>query len=490
MSRREPDGEAPRSTFRARLTIRMTLLSLGVLGATSLAIYVGIRETLLSNLDDVLLTIARTEVASAVDEPGDKIHLHEVGPASLALPTGSGYEKIAQIKDEHHEVSVETANLHGGPPLETDPDKEDLAISGQASFGNLRRGTAAFRGIYYPLPHANGLRHFAVVAISTKPVRRTLDLLFAALATALVLGGAAASLGANRLAQRLTQPLERIAEAARSVGEPNLSARITDVSPDVEFRQVVGILNNMLARLEAAFVSERRFVADASHELRSPLANLRGTIEVALRRPRTPEEYREMLATSLVEVERLSRLVNDLLTLSRVDAGQLALDLARCDLASLTRNAIRAHAASADERGVRFRLDAPEALPVLGDADRLRQVIDNLLDNSLRYAPAGSTVVTRARHSGGEVSLDVVDQGPGLSPEDQAHVFDRFYRADSSRARHSGGLGLGLSISRAIVEAHHGRLTVQSQPGAGSTFSMILPVAAEATLSSTEKRRA
>ena len=167
-----------------------------------------------------------------------------------------------------------------------------------------------------------------------------------------------------------------------------MQARIPDVSPDVELREVTRVLNDMLSRLEGAFSAQRRFVADASHELRSPLANLRGTVEVALRRQREPDEYREALTVALGEAERLSRLVDELLMLSRVDTKQFVVEVSPCDLSEIARNAVTAAAALQEDRGVQLRLDA-ETVPVVADAHRVRQVVDNLIDNALRYAPAG-----------------------------------------------------------------------------------------------------
>ena len=469
---RRPGG----STFRARLTLGMTLLSLVVLATASTAIYLWARQALRATFDSVLFTVAQIEVASAVDEPGGPVHPHE----SLPVPppgSGPGYERVVRIRSEDGTIDLHTINLERGPRLETDPALEARAFAGEVSFGDTRRGRAIYRGVYYPFRDPEGHKLVAVVAIPKGPLERTLWSLLGALGASLVVGGLGAAWGANHLARRLTRPLERIAEGARAVGETSLSARIPEVSPDEELRQVTAILNEMLGRLEAAFQTERRFLADASHELRSPLSNVRGTIEVALRRPRSEHEYRETLAASLAEIERLSRLVNSLLTLSRADAGQLPFTFAPCQLAAIAEDAVKAHASRAAERDVRLDLAAPEPLDVLADADRLREVIDNLIDNALRYSPPGSAVVVSVRREGDRARLSVQDSGPGLSPDEQTHVFDRFYRADRSRARHSGGTGLGLSIAKAIVGAHRGTLSVLSAPGRGCTFLVDLPVA-------------
>lgn len=466
------------STFRARLTLAMTLLSLVVLASASTAIYLWAREALRATFDSALFTVAQIEVASAVDEPGGSVHPHESLPVPLPPHVGRGYEKAVRIRSEDGRVDLYTSNLARGPALETDPALEARAFEGEVSFGDARRGSAIYRCVYYPFRDPQGRKFVAAVAIPKGSLERRLWSLLGALATCLAVGGVGAAWGSNRLARRLTRPLERIADGARAVSGASLSARIPEVSSDEELREVTGILNEMLGRLEAAFENERRFLADASHELRSPLANVRGTIEVALRRPRSGEEYRETLAASLDEIERLSRLVNALLTLSRADAGQLPYAYAPCRLAAVAEGAVKAHASRAAERGVRLELAAAEPFELLADADRLREVIDNLVDNALRYAPPDSAIVVSVRREGDRARLSVQDSGPGLSLDEQVHVFDRFYRADRSRSRHSGGTGLGLSIAKAIVDAHRGRLSVQSAPGHGCTFLVDLPIEA------------
>ena len=464
------------STFRRRLTTTMTVLSLAVLVALSSVVYLGVRKALLTSLDDTLLAIARAEVASAVDEPGGTVHVHDEGPENLTLPVGSGYEKFAQIVDETGRVIAETGNLRTGPRLAVDAAREVRAAAGGVSFADLRRGADEYRAIYYPfsVPGDTSRRLIAVVAVPMQPLRRSLALLLGVLLFALAMGGGGAAWGASRLARRLTRPLEEIAAAAHSVGRRGLSGRIPAVSEDAELRAVTDVLNDMLARLQEAFVAQQRFVGDASHELRSPLSNLRGALEVALRRPRSAAEYRETLEISLREVERLARLVDDLLLLERADAGQVIRQSSRCDLSSVAADAVTAHAPRAAEKHLQLTIDTPEATVVRGDPDRLRRVVDNLLDNALRYAPAGSSLSVSVRRDDREARLAVRDEGPGLSPEAQAHVFDRFYRADESRARESGGLGLGLAIAKAIVDAHHGRLSVESRLGHGATFTMRL----------------
>ena len=271
------------------------------------------RQALRVNLDDALRSIAAAEIASAADEPGGKIHVHSNDATSLSLTSQAGYEKFAQIENSRDRVIARTPNLERGPKLSRDAAAEKRARGGQITFADIHLGDEPLRCVYYPFRAPDGEHLLAIVSIPQRPMHKALQSLLAALGISLLLGGVAASLGAGALARSLTRPLEQMAAAARGIGESSLDARILIVAQDAEIQDVTQVLNEMLARLEAAFAaqhaliaSQRRFVADASHELRSPLSNLRGTVEVALRRPRTPEDYRETLQVSLTEVERLS----------------------------------------------------------------------------------------------------------------------------------------------------------------------------------------
>lgn len=475
-----------RTTLRSRLMLATTLLSLGVLLMTGTVVYLGAQQVLRVNLDDALRSIADTEIASASDGPGGRIHVHEDDETSLTLSSQTGYEKFAQIENSRDRVIARTPNLMQGTPLTGNPRSEARARRGRVVFADAWLGDELLRCIYYPFKAPDGRPLLAIIGIPQRPMQRSLQSLLGTLLFSLLIGGGAAAMGANYLARRLTQPLQEMAAAARAVGASSLHARIPAISPDAEIQDVTTVLNEMLARLEAAFAAQqslmagqRRFVADASHELRSPLSNLRGTVEVALRRPRSVEDYRDTLAVSLTEIERLSRIVAGLLTLSRADAGQFARSFEPCDLAAIAAQAVAAHAARAAEAGVHLSLAGPENLCVTGDGDRLREVVDNLLDNALRYAPPQTSVTITMRQDGENCCLTVEDAGAGLDEAEQTRIFDRFYRADASRARQSGGLGLGLAIVKAIVEGHRGEVSAQNRPEGGAVFTVRLPATSE-----------
>jgi heavy metal sensor kinase len=460
------------ATFRGRLTATMSALSIGVLALASVLIYAGLRWALVRNLDQAILALARTEIASAFDEPGGLVHTHDQAPSAVDLANDPSYDKVTEIFDADGQLVDRTSNLASGARLELDPALVARALAGAAVFADARRGGLRYRALYHPFDDAEERRYAIVVAVSRRPLELTLDATAGALLIALLAAGALAALAASRVSRRLTRPLDRIAAAAREVGETNLAARIPDVSRDGELRALVALLNDMLARIEAAFMTQRRFVADASHELRSPLANLRGTIEVALRHPRAASDYQETLGVTLTELERLARLVQGLLTLSRAGAGRLALERHPVDLAEVAERAIGVHARRAAAFGVKLQLDARAPVTVQGDADRLREVVDNLLDNALRVAPKGSRIRVGVRHEDGGSVLEVEDTGPGLTREEQAHVFEPFARGT---APGGNGAGLGLAIARAVAEAHGGHLGVRSTPGSGATFRLELP---------------
>lgn len=464
-------------TLRGRVALWMSAFAVVVLTGASVAIFLGGRYVLRVTLDETLLAMARTEVASAIDRPNGEVHVHDERWVPIALPSADGYEKYALIADASRQIVARTTNIADGPPLRTEARRELQALRGRASFGFAWRDAEQLRAVYYPLRDTAGDRLVAVIAVPMRPMRIALEVLLGVLLASLAVAAVGAAWGASRLAARLTQPLEEIAAAAQRIGDDMSEARIPYTSPDAELRTLTGVLNATLARLQAALESERRLIADASHELRTPLTNLRGTVEVALRRPRDAADYERTLQDCRAEIERLCRLVEELLVLSRADAGQLSIGAAPCDLGTVARAATRAYATRAGEAGIELRLEACSAA-VSGDADRLRGIIDNLLDNALRYAPPGSAIDVAVRCEGRDGVLSVRDRGPGLTEEQQAHVFDRFYRADPARQRASGGAGLGLAIAKVVAEAHGGRLAVSSAPGEGATFSLRLPLIA------------
>jgi two-component system OmpR family sensor kinase len=469
-------------TFRRRLTWSMALLCVGCLLGAEALVFIGTWQALRSNLDNALMSIAHAESASMTDRPDGAVHIHNAGTLASDAENGPGYEHFVQIKDTDLRVLAQTSNVTIRTDFPQDAVLERRALSGQSFFADIYNASDRYRAVYYPIDTSAQGRVVVVVAVATKPLVRSLETLLVTLVGSLIIGSAAAVWGASRLSGYLTRPLERVAGAARSIDESNLGARIPEVSADRELRELSDILNDMLGRLETAFhlqqrmvELQKRFMADASHEVRTPLANMRGTVEVTLRRPRPAEEYRKALETLLPEILRLSSLVSDLLTLSRVEGGHLAESFTLCNLAEIAHVVTASFSTRAAAKKVALRVEVHEPVFVWGSRGQLQQVVTNLLDNAIRHTPAESEVVVAVRQVSRGAELSVCDAGSGLSPEDRDRIFDRFYRVDGARTREAGGVGLGLAIVKAIIEAHGGEVRVVSEPGSGATFSVYLP---------------
>jgi len=278
------------------------------------------------------------------------------------------------------------------------------------------------------------------------------------------------------LSQRLTRPLQLLTQAAGRLAAGDLSHRVKIGGRD-EVSELAQAFNNMAENLSRNETLRRNLVADVSHELRTPLTVLQGNLE-ALRDgvlPATPE----MLTSLHEEVTRLTGLVSDLQELSLAEAGQLTLNRVAVRPGEVVRRVAGSVSLQAAARGITITVDeAPALPPVYADDHRLTQILYNLVHNAIRYTPAQGRVILSARPSPEGVLFQVQDTGPGIAPDDLPYVFERFYRADKSRARSSGGAGLGLAIARQLTEAHGGRIWAESQPGAGTTVSVVIPLAA------------
>jgi heavy metal sensor kinase len=270
------------------------------------------------------------------------------------------------------------------------------------------------------------------------------------------------------------RPVETISAAASRISLGNLSQRINVADTDSELGRLAGVLNSTFARLEAAFAQQKHFTADASHELRTPIAVLISEAQTTLARPRTADEYRETVQVCLDTAEQMKRLTQSLLELARYDAGQEPIARGAVDLAERARAAVELVTPLARARGLRLHCELAPA-PALGDAERLDQVLTNLLTNAMDYNKDEGEVRVTTHIEPGAAVLTVADTGQGIAAEDLPQVFARFWRADKSRARARGHSGLGLAIAKAIVDAHGGSIGVASELGVGTTFTVRLP---------------
>jgi two-component system, OmpR family, sensor kinase len=392
---------------------------------------------------------------------GDLIVRRTIRPEGSAAPALPG-----PVAPGYSTVTVEGAG-----------DYRVLSLAGDA----VRRGPGPPRG-RAGADQADDVRaESLVIGFPLSDVEATLDRLLAIeLAVgAVTLGGLA--LLALWLVRVGLRPLERIGETADAIAAGDLSQRVADDDPRTEVGRLGRTLNAMLGRIEESFAERRaseerlrRFVADASHELQTPLTSVRGYAEL-FRRGAADDPADLATAMSRIEAEaaRMGALVDDLLLLARLDQGR-PLDIAPVDLSAIAADLAADARVVEPARPIAVVADAP--VVVDGDDLRLRQVVGNLLANARAHTPAGAPVVVSTRVRDGEGVLEVRDRGPGLAPEHAARAFERFFRADPSRARASGGSGLGLSIVAAIAAAHGGRAEVESEPGEGAIFRIALPL--------------
>ena len=326
-------------------------------------------------------------------------------------------------------------------------------------------------------------------------MQRFAEALFLVIPIALVIACA----GGYFLARKSLAPVVAMSEKAARMGAQNLHERLPVLNPRDELGYLASTFNDLLERLTRSLEQQRRFMADASHELRSPVSIIRGEAEVALSQARTPEEYRGSLAIALDEARRLSQIVDDLFTLARADAGQYPLRPRDFYLEELAVECVRAARSMAAARGITLSYEPDGEMPIHGDEALVRRLTMNLLDNAIKYTPEGGKINVACQRAGNEYSLTVRDSGPGIPAEAQEKIFERFFRLDPARTQDrralgtvetaapaTTGAGLGLAIARWIAEAHHGRLVLAQSDASGSTFAAFLPANGDAAAESTK----
>jgi two-component system OmpR family sensor kinase len=352
------------------------------------------------------------------------------------------------------------------------------ASNGQV-FHTIQSGKRKFRGYARPVSAA-GQPYTLALLRSLHPQQEMLEDVRASFAWVVPIALLLASAGGYFLARKSLAPVVAMSVQAEKIGAANLHDRLVVRNEKDELGYLARSFNELLERLEQSFERQRRFVADASHELRTPVAILRGEAEVALSQPIRPsEEYRESLTVLHQESQRLTRIVEDLFTLTRADAGQYPLTPRSFYLDELIADCVHSARTLAIAKQISLTVDSEEELSIFADESLVRRMILNLLDNAIKYTQRGGRITITCGKRENSYVLEITDTGPGISKDMQAQVFERFVRTDEARSRGEndggGGAGLGLSIARWIAEVHHGRLELTHSDQAGSTFAAFLP---------------
>ncbi|HSM37605.1 MAG TPA: ATP-binding protein [Longimicrobiales bacterium] len=465
-------------SLRFRLAARVatsTTLALAVISVLSLA---GARWFLDREIESSLRNVASIQASSVTEGSGGAMRFHEWDLTPDEAVQVRELNRYAQVWSASGESLLRTQYITEDLPL-------DRAALREAADGRLVALDQRFQGmpirvLYYPLERMGPAhaRHVLQVAAPLTGRDRLLRQLAGLLGAITVLTGVGSFAGGWWLGGRMVRPVHEIMDQAEAVSAGTLGRRISANADTREYERLVAVLNGMLTRLESAFEGQRRFTADASHELRGPLTSLRGEVEVALRREREPAEYRRVLGSNLQEVDRLTRLAEDLLTLARSDAGVMQPRLEATDIGGLARAVVDRLAPRARDKDVRVEVAAVDDLEAIVDPDLIERLLWNLVENAVKFTPAGGRVDVRVTRNGLRLLLEVRDSGPGLPDGDAERIFERFYRGDVART-HGGdaaGTGLGLAIVRAIARAHGGEALALENSGGGAHFRVILPV--------------
>lgn len=372
-------------------------------------------------------------------------------------------------------------------PQQQQPGRSPGSSPSREALENASRGISTFETVKgqgeYPLrlltaPVMEGGRMVNIIQVgmSLQSVIETrlrfLFIMAALLPVGLVLAGS----GGWLIARRAFRPVDRMVEAARRIGAEHLADRLQETGAGDELDRLAKTLNQMLGRLDASFSQVRRFSADASHELQTPLTILKGELEVALRSPRTQEEYRATLKSILEEVDRIAHLVDSLLLLQRAEVGALRMDRRPVDLAQIVEEVFWRLKVVADARAKDLRMDVSKPVIIPGDRERLRRLLLNLVDNAIKYTEPGGRITLALGREDAWASLVVSDTGIGIPEDELERIFQPFYRSPGDASLSAKGAGLGLSIARSIALAHGGRIEASSEPGRGSVFKVLLPL--------------
>ena len=384
------------------------------------------------------------------------------------------------------------ANFFASRALASSSFQNFMVVASQSDqrFQSIAGEKGGFRA-YSRRFSADSQNWLLVILRSLHAQQEMLQQIRVAFAWLIPLGVLLAGCGGYFLARRSLAPVAAMGKQAERIGAANLHERLEVRNANDELGRLARTFNELLDRLDRSFERQRRFISDASHELRTPVSILRGEAEVALSQlSRSPDEYRESLAVLHEEAQRLARIVEDMFTLTRADAGEYRLARSDFYLDELAADCVRATRALAQAKNISLAVAAPEEMPVRADEDLLRRMILNLLDNAIKYTPAGGNVSVTCGSVPDGYELSVADSGPGIPAEMQSRVFERFFRADRARSRTGtdGGAGLGLSIARWIAEAHLGRIELARSDATGSKFTLRIPVSSESAPSSNPSR--
>ena len=461
----------PRS-LRFRLTVWYCASLALVMVLFGALMYGIVRHRLMRHHDGML----RDKAAQVQLILRDQEDCHILSPAQIETMDHLGQILLLHDFNGQHEI------YYRSPEMRANPLAPSVGALGwqddpAPAFMTFQYRGATWRSLSQPYQAKSGRRGVIRLMEDLGEVEETLRHLRFAMLLLIPAGILCSALGGFWLSGRALGPVDRIARMAQEIEANKLNQRLPHPGVEDEIGRLVSTLNHMIERLEGSFLAMKRFTADASHELRNPLATMQNTLEVILERPRSVAEQRSALESLAEDVARLRKIVADLLLLARADNGRLCLERERVGLDVLVQVLAETYQSRAEEHGVTLAVDAPGRVDVEGDERWLYQLVGNLIDNALKFTPPGGTVTVAVHPQAGAVRLSVRDTGPGVPEESLERIFERFYQVDPSRAREQqAGSGLGLAIAAWIAQAHGGRIHAANRPEGGASFTVDLPL--------------
>ena len=463
------------SLLQANLRTRLTVLYASLLGAALLLYASGVSIFFLHNLQEQLdLSLHRDveTVEGALSEDGN-------GGLQISSREGEADEDeldrgyLLEVWSADGMLLYRSKQLRGQP---LGPVPTGSADSNRQHAHSLRLASGMrLRSISRVHRLAEGNTVIVRLAVSEEPLWREFWEMVTVLGIGLPVTVILVALTGYLVAARALKPVDSMAQRAAQITAEQLNERLQIENPNDELGHLGSAFNSTLARLERSFDQLRRFTADASHELRTPLTAIQSVGEVSLKMHGDVSYYRDKIGSMLEETNRLTRLVDSLLTMARADSGRVQLHRVEVNLFDLAEETVGLLEVLAEEKQQSILIDGERSISVTADRTILRQAFVNLLHNAVKYSPEHGDIQLRVRETEQDAIVEVEDSGPGIAPEHRTRIFERFYRVDKSRTRAAGGAGLGLSITQWAVLAHGGTITVQSEPGSGSIFKICLP---------------
>ncbi len=463
--------------FNLPIKWKLTLWYGGILALIlvtfSSGVYIYFKNSLQKSIDTKIKSIAEVLASSMTETHNQSLF----GNFERYLENALGKKpkgKFIQIIDASGKIGARLNDLEA-EAVPVSFVTLEKALKGEIVYETIETARPRLRMITMPIVEHKKIISIVQVGSSLEEFEDTMKRLLIIMIISIITSISVTIVVGYFMAKKTMKPVDQIRRAAVNISSNNLDERIDIKGRKDELGRLAETFNAMISRLKDSFQRINQFSIDVSHELKTPLTILKGETELALRKERTNEEYKRSMQSNLEEIDRMSRIIDDLLLLSKAETKDIGMNLEKVDLRDLLADVCMNMKLFGENKGVEIVVRELEDIRLVGDELKLRRMITNVVENAIKYGHRGGHVMVSSYKQNGFACVNVEDDGPGISPGDIKYIFDRFYRADRSRKRESGS-GLGLSISKWIAEAHKGSIDVQSRPAAGSVFTIKLPM--------------